>query len=82
MRGEDQKEALACKLYEARHPSPEFPTWKELHRIKTYKLVKYRQLAEVAITFLLRPSKNAVGTEGLDLDHAELVEKAAGDAGL
>lgn len=45
-------ESLARKLYEARHSPPQHPTWDELQSQKTYKLKKYRQLAEVAIAFL------------------------------
>lgn len=54
--------ALARKLYEARHPSPEFPTWDELQTVKTYKITKYRQLAEVAVDFL-SPPEEAVGPD-------------------
>ncbi len=44
--------ALAQKLYEARHPPADFPSWDQLQTVKTYKIRKYRQLAEVAIDFL------------------------------
>ena len=52
MKREKLIEALAQKLYEARHTSPEFPTWQELQTVKTYKPGKYRQLASVAVDFL------------------------------
>lgn len=46
--------ALAQKLYEARHPATQFPSWADLQTVKTYKITKYTQLAQVAVDFLLR----------------------------
>lgn len=45
-------DGLARKLYEARHPSPEFPSWEDLQSVKTYKITKYKQLAAVAVDFI------------------------------
>lgn len=43
---------LARALYETRHPPGKWPDWDDLLLRKTYKRVKYRQLAETAIRFM------------------------------
>lgn len=52
MTSDELKEILAERLYLTRHPQPEFPSWQELHSVKTYKLRKYRELAQTCIDAL------------------------------